>query len=146
VIAVIISVVGSVVLDQLFQPRDFAAALHAAATTRRNSPAAPEIMGKLRRAGEITVYVADPIAGLIVGIFVGLVQKKHPVPVALIGMVPHGLLELVSDDIKSWSRSVFGVARYAADSSLPFFAAFVGVVLARYLITRRFRVSEMMEG
>lgn len=75
-VGVLLSVVGGPELDELIRPKDFVAELHKALTVPAQSQESREIMRKLRRAGDITIYVSDPLAGLIVGIFVGLVQRR----------------------------------------------------------------------
>ena len=141
VVGIGISMLGSAVLDHLMKPRDFAPALHKALMTEPRSAVAPEVMTVLQKAGRITVYIVDPTAGLVIGIFVGLVQKKHPITLALICWLPRCLLDLVSDSARQWATSLSGVVRYLFDSSLPFITAFVGVVLAQYLLTRLSRFS-----
>ena len=130
---VVISMVGTVVVDSLLEPRDFAPALRRALATGANIPVPPEVMQRIRRAADITVYVVDPLAGLVVGLFVGLLQKKHAITVALIALIPNFLIDLTPAHIDNWPRSASGAARYLIDCSLPFVIAIVGVVLTRYL-------------
>jgi len=135
-VGVLLSVVGGPELDELIRPKDFVAELHKALTVPAQSQESREIMRKLRRAGDITIYVSDPLAGLIVGIFVGLVQRRRTTIMALSCMVPDFLLGLFSDNVKNWARSQSGIIHYMEWSSLPFIAAVAGAGFARWLILR----------
>jgi hypothetical protein len=132
-VGVAISMVGTVVLDSLVEPRDFKPALRIALATGANCPVPAEAMQRIRRAAHLSVYVADPVAGLVAGLFVGLLQKKRAIIVALIALMPNFLTDLTPVHVGNWSHLHPGAARFLIDRSLPFMAAIVGVVLARYL-------------
>jgi hypothetical protein len=140
---VVISIVGTVVLDGLMQPRDFAPTLRAALATGANTPVAPEVMQRLRRAAHITVYVANPAAGLVVGLFVGLLQKRRAIALALIALIPNFLIDLTPVHIGNWPQSAVGAAHFLIGSSLPFVTAILGVMLTRHL--RRPRMSDEIQ-
>jgi hypothetical protein len=145
-VGVLLSVVGGPELDKLIQPKDFVAELHKALTVPARSPESREIMRKLYHAGDITVYISDPLAGLIVGIFVGLFQRRHTMIMALSCMAPNFLLGLFSDNVKNWARSPSGIVHYVAWSSLPFIAAVAGAGFARWLILRGSRTRKAIEA
>jgi hypothetical protein len=109
IVGVLLSVVGSTELGELLQPKDFVAQLHKALTVPAQSPEWREIMLKVRHAGDITIYVSDPLAGLIVGVFVALVQRRRTTIMALSCMAPNFLLSLFSDNVKNWARSPSGI-------------------------------------
>jgi hypothetical protein len=92
------------------------------------------------------MYVSDPLAGLIVGLFVGLFQRRHTTIIALSCMVPDFLISLLSDNIKNWARSPSGIIYYMASSSLPFIAAVAGAAFAQWLILRGSRGRKAIEA
>ena len=83
------SVFGSAALDQILQPKDFCQALHKALIASPNNQNGLKfLMRMFRHASYLTVYVADPLAGLIIGVFVGLTHKRCAMIIALTCMVP----------------------------------------------------------
>lgn len=136
IVGILLSVVGGTELDKLLQPKDFITELHQALTIPPQSQEWPEIMRRLHHAGDISVYISDPLVGLIVGIFVGLFQRRRTRIIALSCMAPNFLLHLFSDNVKNWARSPFGILQYLERSSLPFIAAIAGVTFVQWLILR----------
>jgi hypothetical protein len=90
--------------------------------TPPNSPQWEEIAQQLERSGRIELYVISPFAGLAVGIFVGLLQKRRALIVTASCLIPDFLYSL-SDHARLWSHSVLGVLRYGLTRSIPFATA-----------------------
>jgi hypothetical protein len=137
IVGILTSVVGGMELDAIMQPKDFDVELHKALTTSPQSREWPEIMRKLHQAADITVYISDPLAGLVVGIFVGFFQRRCTALVALSCMVPNFLLSLFSDNVKNWAGSPPGLLLYLGRNSLPFIAAVAGAAFVQWLFLRR---------
>jgi hypothetical protein len=146
ILGALIYSVGGTGLSYLMQPKDFVPELHKAMTMPANSPEWPEVMRRLRHAGDITVFISEPLAGLIVGVFVALAQRRHAVVVSLACIVPESLSDFLSDNIKNWARSPSGIIHYLELSSLPFIAAIAGAMLTQSLIKRRPRYRDPAEA
>jgi hypothetical protein len=138
---VVVSLLCSAVLDHFMQPKDFPHVLRQALTAPPSSPDWPEIQQRLRHAGLITVYAADPLAGLVTGILVGFLQRKRAAIIAAGCMVPNFWLEFSADRARNWAASGNGIAIYLFDHSLPFITAMLGAMLCRRLIRSRRETS-----
>src|SRR6266446_2242354 len=132
----VVSIFGSAALDHFMQPNS-PYLIRQALETPSSSADWPEIQRRLRHSGLITIYGVDPLAGLLVGMLIGLLQKKHTAIIAACCMVPNFWLELSSDHVRNWAGSKSGIAIYAFHKALPFIAAILGAVLCRFLIGRR---------
>jgi hypothetical protein len=130
------AVFGGLALDHFLQP-GFPHLVRQVLTTPPNSADWPEIQRRLRYSGLLTIYVADPLTALLVGMLVGLLQKRRSAIIAACCMVPNFWLELSSDHIRYWAGSKSGIAIYVFHKALPFIAAILGAVLCRLLIGRR---------
>ena len=90
--------------------------------TPPSSPQWKEIAQQLERSGRIELYVISPLAGLAVGIFVGLLQKSRALIVTASCLIPDFLYSLLSDHARLWSHSVLGVL-LGLTRSIPFATA-----------------------
>ena len=115
-------------------------------TVPANSPEWPEIMRRLHNAGDITVFISEPLAGLIVGVFVALAQRRHALVISLVCIVPESLSDFLSDNVKNWATSPSGIIHYLELSSLPFIAAIAGAMLTQWLTKRRSRYRDPAEA
>ena len=99
-------------------------------------------MATLYKAGGITVYIEDPLAGLVVGFLVGLLQRKRPILIAVLCLVPDVLLRfaMASDDLRFWASSP-GLVRHVLYDSLPFLAATIGALVTSQLVLRKAAAS-----
>jgi hypothetical protein len=138
--------VGSTGLSHLMQPKDFVPELRKAMTMPANSPEWPEIMCRLHHAGDITVYIAHPLAGLMVGVLVALAQKRHAVVISLACIVPESLSDFLSENIRNWAKSPSGIIHYLGLGSLPLIAAIAGAMLTQWLIRRGPRYRDPVEA
>jgi hypothetical protein len=116
---------------------DFPQTLRQAMKTPANSLDWVEIRRKLQHSHLIVVYVADPLAGFIAGIFVGYVQKKRTAIIAASCMVPGFLAGLSVNHVRYWASSVSRIAIYLGESSLPFITAIIAALLCRHLLVTR---------
>jgi len=91
--------------------------------TPPSSPQWKEIAQQLKRSGRIELDVISPLAGLAVGIFVGLLQKSRALIVTASCLIPDFLYSLLSDHARLWSHSVLGVLLYGLTRSIPFATA-----------------------
>jgi hypothetical protein len=89
----------------------------------------------------VTVYVVDPLVGVVVGLFVGLLQRTHAMTVAACCLIPDFMLGFVDDTRKVWAHSVRGISIYSFDHALPFAAAMVTAAACQYLLSLRHRAT-----
>ena len=107
-------------------------------TTPPNSPEWPEIWRRWHHVNLVALYVMAPLAGLVVGTFVGLLQKHHAAAVAASCLLPGFLDSFWADRAKSWATSASGILFFIAVRSLPFVTAILAATLCqRWLRTRR---------
>lgn len=106
-------------------------------TTATNSAEWPEILNHLRQSGIVSTYLVVPLAGLLVGVFVGVLQKRWAMLVAASCWVPDFLFGFFSDEHKAWARSSRGITFYIVDHSLPFIVAVLASAICSRLISRR---------
>jgi hypothetical protein len=105
------------------------------------SPQWGEISRQLERSGKISLYVINPLVGLAVGIFVGLLQKNRALIVTASCLIPDFLYGVLTDHAKLWAHSILGIARYALHSSLPLAVALAAAALCHRFMNNRRRLS-----
>jgi hypothetical protein len=130
---VVLSVVVPIVLEYLLQP-NANLWLAKAFTTSPDSPEWREIWPKFRESAAISTYVIAPLAGLSVGIFVGLFQMNRPIIVTTSCLMPEFLQGFFSDHARFWTHSVHGVFRFVFQRSLPFIVAVLAATVCHRLI------------
>jgi hypothetical protein len=103
---------------------------------RPNDPNWLEVYPRWHRWMLISAYVVPPLTGAVVGLFVGLLQKKAAALVAAACFLP----ELVLMSIGStwvWAGSLSGTLRYWAIRSIPFVTAAAVAAIVQRLVRRR---------
>jgi hypothetical protein len=133
---VVLAFMVPTVLGHLLTPGYFQV-LNRAVTTPADSPQWGEVWEQLERGAKVQMYVADPIGGLIVGVFVGLLLAKRAVITAVACLVPGFLDLLLHDHLRTWATSASGIFHYSIDRSLPFIAAIVAAALCQILSADR---------
>ncbi len=133
---IVLSVLVPAFLILIIQP-DAARWIARAFTVPANSPEWNQIGPHVLREAAIAAYLVAPLAGLAVGLFVGLFQKIRPTIIAASCLVPGFLYELRSDHARLWMHSGQGVLRYGATQSLPFIAAILAAAICNRLIRNR---------
>jgi hypothetical protein len=91
---------------------------------------------RLYHSASVTVFVVVPLAGAIVGVFVGLLQRTWVRTVAVCCLIPDFVFGFLGDTRKVWAHSAKGISIYAFDEALPFAAAILAATVCRYLLTR----------
>jgi hypothetical protein len=129
---IFLSFVLPAILDKLLEP-NLPHLIMEAARTPREQLQSSEAWRELQHSASVVVYVLDPLVGIGVGTFIGLLQKRRPVILAVLCLVPSYLVELLTDHRRSWAASGSGILHYLFNHSLPFIAAIVAVSLSRYL-------------
>ena len=140
-VGVVLSIVVPILLMYFLQPH-FNQLMARVFTTPPNSPDWDETWSALRRSAAISTYIIDPLAGLTVGLFVGLFQRERPAIVAASCLLPEFFRGLLSDHAKVWMGSAFGALRFTFQHSLPFVAAVVAATLCQHLISNRVRPDQ----
>ena len=110
--------------------------------TPPTSPQWGEISRQLERSGRISLYVINPLVGLAVGIFVGLLQKNRVLIVTASCLIPDFLYGLLTDRAKLWAHSMLGILRYTVHNSLPFATALVAAAFFHHFTNNRRRISQ----
>jgi hypothetical protein len=128
-------VVATALLEYIFSPDSFYV-LHKVITGVPDSQM-PALLDRLDRAAKITVFVVRPLGGLLVGVFVGLLQRKGTVTVAVCCLIPDWILSLIDDPRKVWAHSAKGIAIYGSHHALPFATAAIAAAAVRYILARR---------
>jgi hypothetical protein len=135
---VVLAIAVSALLEMVFDP-NAGYWVAKAFDTAPNKPEWDEISRQLARSGRISLYVVGPLAGVAVGIFVGLLQKSRVPIVTACCLVPDFLYGLLTDHAKVRAHSTVGVLRYAFHNSLPFATALAAAVLCHRFIRARHR-------
>jgi hypothetical protein len=123
-------------LQHLFRP-DEAQWIVKAFTTPPTSPQWGEIWYQLQHGAKLRVYVFDPLGGLAVGVFVGMLQRRRTITLAAACMVPNFLFYFLTNHVRPWARSGSGVFHYSLDNSLPFIVATLTAALCQGLRARQ---------
>ena len=93
----------------------------------------------------VTIYVINPLVGLIVGAFVGLLQRIWTKTVAACCLMPNFIVVSSDDHRRLWAYSIKGITVFAFHNALPFAAAIITATFIRYVLTGR-RVEEPISG
>ena len=104
------------------------------------NPRGPEWGGlskQLQHVAAVTVYVVGPLAGIGVGVFVALLQKRRPVLIACLCLIPQFFVGLFTDYRRAWAHSASGVLHYLFDHSLPFILAILAVIAVDFFRQHR---------
>ena len=133
--AVFLSYFSGILLALLFMPEAVHVA-HLVFTTPQQSPEWNELWRQWHREQILTIYVVNPIVGLIVGTFVGFLERNRIVLVAGTALIPRFLQVFMGDHAKAWANSPVGILVYFADSSLPFIAAIGVAIVVHHWRTR----------
>ena len=136
---ILLFLVASVCLERLLAPNDFVL-IH-----KMYTPLPPEqsalFYKQLSHSADITVYVVDPLAAIIVGLFVGLLQRRNAVILAGCCLIPDFIISQFDDTRKLWEYSLKGISIYAFHHALPFAGAMVTAAACQYLISLRHRAT-----
>ncbi len=106
-------------------------------STPPNSPDWDELWRQWHRINLLSLYVISPLVGLAVGIFVGLLQKQHPVLLAVLCQLPEYLDRLRTDHVTRRLGSLSGTFTYLLIRLLPFLAAALGAFICERLVRRK---------
>ncbi len=101
-------------------------------TTSPNSSHWPEISRQWNRVMFLDHYVITPLTGVIVGLFIGLLQKRYPVVLALLAPLPVRLFMLWSDRTNTLAMFHSSVPKFVLVNSIPF----VSTAIAAWLFYR----------
>ena len=136
----VISVVASAILEHLFSP-DVGNLIY---KLRAGVPIDQQavIVQRLYHSANITVFVVNPLVGVVVGAFVGLLQRTRAMTLAVCCLIPDLIIGVIDDTRKVWAHSSKGIAIYAVHHALPFVAAAITAGAVRYLLAlRRARIE-----
>ena len=90
-----------------------------------NSPVRYQAWQDFHRAMGLITYVINPLVGLAVGIFVGLLQKKYAAIMAIACLIPDWLVGFLGDHARIWTHSKAGIVHYFLIVTSPFVIASV---------------------
>lgn len=133
-VGIFLSIFGAALLDHLIDPHAQELIVKAF-TLPRDSPQWAELSLRLQRSAWLTSYVVNPLTGFLIGIFVGIFQKRHTVVVAAGCLIPYFLYTLLMDRGRLFSHSVNGLLTHLFVVSLPFMAAVVTATAIQHLMT-----------
>ena len=128
----VVSFVVNVALQRFLTP-DFNQLIIRMFSTPLNSNDWPEIARQWHHANMISLFVREPLAGLAVGIFVGLLQRNYVAFVAACIQVPELIGLMWSDNARLRDHSV-SLGSFFAQHSLPFIAAMLAAVICHRLL------------
>ena len=129
---VVVSFAANVALQHYLTP-DFNQLIVRMFTTPVNSNDWSEVSRQWHHANLVSLFVRAPLAGLLVGIFVGALQRHQVALVAACAQVPDFLGLLWSDRIRIGDHSV-SLASFLAQHSLPFIAAIVAAMVCHRIL------------
>jgi hypothetical protein len=133
---IIVSFAVPLILSRLILPGD-AQWIGKAFTTPSASTQWDEIWRHLQNSAMVQVYLINPLGGLAVGVFVGLLQRNRVTLVAASCLVPDFVTGLLGGVPRIWARSAAGIAVYLFDHALPFAVAIIGAALCHYVVVRK---------
>jgi ABC-type glycerol-3-phosphate transport system permease component len=139
-VGVVLSIVVPILSMYFLQPH-FNQLIARVFTTPPNNHDWDEIWSALRRSAAISTYIIEPVAGLAVGLFVGLFQRERPAIIAAGCLIPEFLHGFFVDHAKFWMRSAVGILHFTFQHSLPFVAAIVAATLCHRLLSNKATVS-----
>lgn len=105
---VVLSFVAPLLLARVFLPGEFTL-ISKAFVIPPHSSQWTEVSYQLHRAELIQAYVINPLGGVVVGIFVGLLQQRRALIAAVGCMIPDLLYGLLVSRPRIWADSVRGV-------------------------------------
>ena len=121
----------TVLAEKLFFPDDLQT-IHTAMTVSDSSETTKAYTQLLKR-GSIDLYLISPAIGIVVGSFVGLVQKYRPVLVASARPLPDLLWSCFANKAHLSTHSFVGLLRYLVIGSLPVLGAALAAVCSAHL-------------
>lgn len=133
---IVLAIVGPIILGHIFLP-DEVQWIVKAYTTPPESLQWEEISKQLHRAGLIQLYLVNPLGGVIVGAFIGILQKTRPVILSVLCILPDFLLSFFGEQNKLWATSSSGIMHYGISRSLPFLTAIIAAAVCHLLMSRR---------
>jgi hypothetical protein len=136
-----LSLVAAVGFEQVVNPHGPELIVRAFRTPA-TSPEWNDIARQLRRSAWLVSYIGDPLAGFVVGAFVGLLQKRHTLIVAAACLAPDVLYTFFTDRARLWSHSVSGILNHLFVISLPFMAAVLAAAAFNHWTAPKIRSAE----
>jgi hypothetical protein len=137
VCGILLFIVASVCLERLFTP-NLPVLIREIYTP--HSPEQSAVLSKqLSHWVYAGVYLVNPLAAIVVGLFVGFLQRSNTVFLAGCCLIPDLLLQLLGDPRKVWAHSLKGVFVFSFDHVLPFALAMITAAGCQYLISLRHR-------
>jgi cytochrome b561 len=130
---IVLSAVATAVLEYVLQP-DAALLIRRAMVTPTTSPAWQDIAVRLRHSAFISTCVIAPMAGLIVGMFVGFWQRYYVLRVALLCLAPELAENILADHQRRWSGSLKGLFVFVFYHSLPFVSAIFAATITHSVV------------
>jgi hypothetical protein len=137
VCGILLFIIASTCLERLLAPNDFVL------ICKMYTPLPPQqsalLYKQLSHSADITVYLVDPLAAIVVGLFVGLLQRANAVFLAGCCLIPDFLFQWFGDTRKVWAHSLKGISLYSFHRVLPFAVAMIMAAVVKYFISLRHR-------